>query len=244
MTNEAQFIQQMKRILTPLARLSIHNGIKFSSLSRALKASFVDAAENHFAIDGKKTTASRISLLTGIARRDITENIQNDEEISSVNQLIRVHSHLLARDEKTILVDDFESLVRSLYQDVHPRTFLDELIRLGLLTREDDLLLIAEASFIDAKKQAVSIQIFTDNLSAHLHAGVSNMMGAPPMLEQAVFATGLHEDDVLEFQRISRALSENLLRQLNGELIDMQSKRSGRHKVRLGIYLDKMEIEE
>lgn len=61
----------IRNIFRPLARLAISFGIPFSALTEMLKEAFVEAAESHSQIDGKRLTDSRITLLTGVHRKDV-----------------------------------------------------------------------------------------------------------------------------------------------------------------------------
>jgi Family of unknown function (DUF6502) len=60
-----------QRTLWPLVKLLLHRGISYPLLAEALKSVFVGVAESEFPLEGKAETDSRISLLTGIHRRDV-----------------------------------------------------------------------------------------------------------------------------------------------------------------------------
>ena len=60
-----------QRTLWPLVKLLLHRGIGYPLLAEALKSVFVGVAESEFPLAGKAETDSRISLLTGIHRRDV-----------------------------------------------------------------------------------------------------------------------------------------------------------------------------
>jgi Family of unknown function (DUF6502) len=60
-----------QRTLWPFVKLLLHRGIGYPLLAEALKSVFVGVAESEFPLEGKAETDSRISLLTGIHRRDV-----------------------------------------------------------------------------------------------------------------------------------------------------------------------------
>ena len=60
-----------QRTLWPLVKLLLHRGISYPLLAEAIKSVFVGVAEAEFPLRGKTETDSRISLLTGIHRRDV-----------------------------------------------------------------------------------------------------------------------------------------------------------------------------
>ena len=61
----------LARLLRPLVRLCIRSGMTFPALAQLLRELFVNVAEHDFALDGKEQTDSRVSLLTGIHRKEV-----------------------------------------------------------------------------------------------------------------------------------------------------------------------------
>jgi len=61
----------MARLLRPLVRLCIRSGMTFPALAQLLRELFVNVAEHDFALQGKGQTDSRVSLLTGINRKEV-----------------------------------------------------------------------------------------------------------------------------------------------------------------------------
>lgn len=236
MTEESSLSQALRRIFRPLARLAIAKGLSFQMVQMLLKQAFVESAERDFKLDGKRLTDSRISMLTGLQRRDIKE-IQNlasppDQRSKPFEKL---HSQLLARPQSSLSLAEFDDIARALYQDIHPRTFLDEFLRLGLLEQDQNQLQLTTKSMIP-EDQAEKTTIFADNLTAHAQSAVSNLLGAPPQLEQAVYATGLTASDAEALQNIARQKAQDILLALNEEALLRQSKNKGDIAVRIGLY--------
>ena len=61
----------LARLLRPLVRLCIRGGMTFPALAQLLRELFVNVAEHDFALEGKEQTDSRVSLLTGIHRKEV-----------------------------------------------------------------------------------------------------------------------------------------------------------------------------
>src|SRR5215470_4893564 len=61
----------MARLLRPLVQLCIRSGMTFPALAQLLRELFVNVAEHNFALDEKEQTDSRVSLLTGINRKEV-----------------------------------------------------------------------------------------------------------------------------------------------------------------------------
>lgn len=83
--HEQQYVRRERRILRmvamPLARLCLKLGIPFGEISEVLRGAFVEAARKDGKIFGKEPTQSRISLLTGLTRKDVHRIIESDPDL-------------------------------------------------------------------------------------------------------------------------------------------------------------------
>ena len=68
----------MRRIARPLARLMIEAGVGAGEFQAIMKSAFVGAAQDIG--DGENSTASRISTLTGLTRREVAELLKPSQE--------------------------------------------------------------------------------------------------------------------------------------------------------------------
>ena len=64
-------IGAIRQLLAPLARLMIRHGITMPAIIEVLKQVLVSVAEKDFPVAGKSTTDSRVSVLTGVHRKDV-----------------------------------------------------------------------------------------------------------------------------------------------------------------------------
>src|SRR5215472_2205559 len=132
----------LARLLRPLVRLCIHSGMTFPALTQLLRELFVNVAEHDFALDGKEQTDSRVSLLTGIHRKEVARLRGAGAPVHEVPTTLSRTSAIIARwlaaaeftDSKghplplprTAEEDapSFEALVASVTKDVRPRAVL------------------------------------------------------------------------------------------------------------------------
>jgi len=63
------------RLLRPLIRILIRNGVSFSEFADVAKHAYVEVAEKDFSVKNKKITQDRISALTGLMRREVQDSI-------------------------------------------------------------------------------------------------------------------------------------------------------------------------
>jgi hypothetical protein len=139
----------------------------------------------------------------------------------------------------------FDALARSITQDVHPRSLLDELVRLGLATHDAtrDTVALAHDTFVPAADRARMLEFLAHNVGDHLGAAVANVLGrTPPHPEQAVFVDELSQESVAAAEAwLARHWQQMLasivpfLERLGAE-DEADPTRERRHRLRAGLY--------
>jgi pyrroloquinoline quinone (PQQ) biosynthesis protein C len=195
-------------LMTPLARLLVARGVPYANAEECLKIAMVDAARAAHPDGLPHRLVSRIATTTGINRREVTRLTRPEAEQPAPQQSTAAATYTRwrtspayadAQGRPRVLprqgdAPSFESLARGVTQDVHPRSLLDELLRLGLASHDVDsdtvtLTLHAVPARAD---QARMLEFLAQNVGDHLSAAVENVLGPTPRhLERAVFADGL-----------------------------------------------------
>ncbi|MDB5648121.1 DUF6502 family protein, partial [Methylobacterium sp.] len=85
------------RLLRPLVRLFVARGITFPALTTLLRELYVNVAEYDFALPGKEQTDSRVSLLTGIHRKEVSRLRGAGAPVSAVPSAVSRTSRIIAR---------------------------------------------------------------------------------------------------------------------------------------------------
>ncbi|MEL7466067.1 MAG: DUF6502 family protein [Pseudomonadota bacterium] len=227
--DNALFTKALKGLLRPLARALIAKGMTAPAFYQLVKQLFVEVAESEFALDGKRPTDSRISLLTGVHRRDVKTFRDPDlaEERAARRKVTTIATVLgrwaargeggpppaLQRDGK----DGFEDLVAEISRDIRPRTVLDEMIAQGLVEeREDGALALAADAFIGPGDSEQRVYFFAENVGDHLAAAVDNLLADQPrFMERAVFYNRLSDASIDEVEALARKLSGAALTDVN-----------------------------
>ncbi|MET0383880.1 MAG: DUF6502 family protein, partial [Burkholderiaceae bacterium] len=140
----------------------------------------------------------------------------------------------------------FESLARGVTQDVHPRSLLDELLRLGMASHDlpGDTVTLTLGAFVPSADRSRMLEFLAHNVGDHLSAAVENVIGpAPRHLERAVFGDGLSPEAIAAAQAwVARTWSE-LLRALVPFLEELVAEdarnpeRDRTHRLRTGLYV-------
>ena len=78
----------VRRLLRPLVRILLRNGIPFGTFSELAKQVYVDVAYDDFAERGRKQTASRVSALTGLTRKEVKRlrELPGEEALAAADQ--------------------------------------------------------------------------------------------------------------------------------------------------------------
>lgn len=246
-------LQQGTEMLRPLVRLLIANGGTYPQLTSQLKDMFIDEARQALLASGRKDTDSALTLLTGVHRKEIRNRGSRSGEVApDLSLASQVYTRWLtdpayhdADGKPLVLVrsgeaPSFESLARTVSTDLHPRTLLDELIRLGLVTVDQDRLLLNGEAFVPQAGFAEKLSMLVANVADHLAAGAHNLMAEnPPLLEQSVFADQLHQASVAQLQQLARQLWQQDFKTMVDEasrLCVIDEARGGQQRVRFGVY--------
>ena len=204
----------VQTLMAPLAKLLVARGVPFASAEECLKIAMIDAARDAHPEGLPHRLVSRISTTTGINRREVTR-LSLPSERPAGPPRYSVAQALFARWRTTAgYVDErgaprtlarqgeapsFEALARSVTQDVHPRSLLDELLRLGVARHdlERDTVAITLGDFLPSSDRVRMLDFLANNVGDHLSAAVENVMRPTPRhLERAVFAHGLSEQSL------------------------------------------------
>ncbi|HET7371210.1 MAG TPA: DUF6502 family protein [Gammaproteobacteria bacterium] len=142
------------RVLRPLVRIMLRSGVTYKAFAEIVKAVYVDIASNEFRIPGRKQTDSRIAVITGLSRKEVSRVSglklpQDAPDPVTYNRAARVISgwtqdpDFLDNGEPRMLAFDqgdlnFSDLVRRHSGDAPPRAVLDEMERVKAVVRNED----------------------------------------------------------------------------------------------------------
>lgn len=263
--SEQQALQQaLARLLSSVARLAVARGLPFAAAEEMLKQAFVDAAAAAHPTLAAHRRVSRISAATGINRREVTRLTRPTppaRDAASVapgrSRASELFAHWRtqppyrdARGEPRRLprqgpAPSFETLAQAITRDVHPRSLLEELTRLGLaeLDPATDTVSLVRDAFVPRGDRVRMLGFLGDNVGDHLGAAVDNVLAGErtPHFEQAVFADGLTPESLATLRPLIAAQWRTLLATLVPHLEARVAADAGRPaaeqgRVRVGLY--------
>lgn len=258
----ARLIPAIHHVLRPLVRLLLATGVTYPWLADQLKGIFVEASDRHFRLDGKRQTDSRVSLLTGVHRKDVRR--LRDEGRTTEPRMPRAVSlgaELVARWVSTpAYLDDegqpkplarrasrggeqsFDALVGSVNNDIRARAVLDEWVNLGVATIDsDDRVILNTDAFVPTRGFDEKIFYFQQNVHDHLATAVDNVLDRePPRLERSVHYDELTPASVAELERMAKQIGMRALTTLNRKAAELAGRDAGkpeaRERMNFGVY--------
>lgn len=225
-------------VLKPLIRILLRNNIPFGAFSEMARQAYVEVATNDFSVNGRKQSNSRISIITGLSRKEV-KRLQEVEEHSDAlltdkyNRAARVvygwvHDDNYQRlknnkqQTKKLTFDNgdvsFSSLVKTYSGDVPPRAILDELERVGVVSLDDNgnIHLLSRA-YIPQTGINEKIQYLGSDVSALINTMDRNIYqdDKSTFFQRKVYYDNLPNEAVEEIQSMIAHESQQLLEKID-----------------------------
>lgn len=257
------------KLLRPLVRILLRYGISFGEFAEMARWVFVDIAKKDFSIPGRKQTISRISVITGLNRKDVTRLTKTDiyAETSAtpvINRAGRVIGGWVQDDNfhdskggPAVLTleggtDSFAELVKRYSGDMPVRAVLDELLRIEAVKKtEDNTVSLLTRAYIPKNLDAGKISILGTDAADLMSTIDHNLVEQEqPFFQRKVVYDNIPSEAVTGFREISAAEGQLLLEKLDALLTGQDRDRnpsiagSGRKRLGVGIYYFEEDISE
>lgn len=250
----------IERILVPLSRLAVSQGLPYAEAEELFKRAYVRAAretrQNAGAAGARDV--SQVSVATGIGRREvkrISDSLQPQTEQRPA-PATRVFLRWVSdpgwhdADGRPLTLPragpapSFEALAGSVTRHVHARSLLDELCRLGLAEFDPDgqTVRLLRDSFVPPADDPRLLGFLSNNVGDHLAAATANVLHRDRRhVEQAVFTDDLSEASA----QAVRALAQAQWQQVTASLVpalerlieeDRLHGRVPTHRARVGLF--------
>jgi hypothetical protein len=255
-----KLLDTLVRVLVPLVRLMIAKGVTFQTASELLKRVYVKAAQDHFVKDDA-TTGTKLSLLTGLNRKEIrrltTAAAAEKHPADMISYAMAVHTSWRSdrrwrdRDGKPKPLPrhtsgrqgSFDDLVRSITTDHRPSAVLEELVRLGHVVEDDaGRVLLTNPEFLSLREFSDRLVLLGDNLEDHANAAVINVLETEPrFLERSVFSDEMSRESaealaLVAREQWKRVHDEVFDRAVRAEKEDVVEARTTDTRIRVGMY--------
>jgi hypothetical protein len=233
----ASLLKAARRLMRPLVRLMMQSGLTFPVLADALRRLFVEIAADDLLLDSRARTDSRISLLTGVHRKEIRRLREMPVDSDAAPDIVTLASQIVARWAGAARFVDtegrprplprvsregagpsFDELVALVTSDIRPRAVLDDLLGHGVVIMDaEDRVQLNTIAFIPRPGGEEQLFYFARNLHDHVSAAVANIgaPGAPPFLDRSVHYDRLTPAQVDVLREYAREAAMRVLLDVN-----------------------------
>ncbi len=223
------------KMLRPLVRILLRNGMPYNAFADLAKHIYVDVATREFEIPGRKQSVSRISIITGLSRKEVQRirsltGIDDGGAAERYNRAARVISGWV-RDSRFSRAETgpillplegkgatFTELVKRYSGDVPPRAVRDELVRVGAAEQmKDGRIRLLTRSYVPRTGEIDKIGILGTDVSELISTIDHNLRGGDPkpFFQQKVCYDNLPAEAIPELRKVSRIRAEELLEALD-----------------------------
>jgi Family of unknown function (DUF6502) len=250
------------RLLKPLIRILLRNGVSYGTFADIAKGQFVEVASKEFGIEGRKQSISRVAVITGLTRKEVlrlTRAKQPDDRESAdqYNRAARViggwrrdEAFLDPRGKPAVLTiagvgNTFQELVRRYSGDVPYRAILDELVTEGSAERLDgDRVRMIDRAYVPRADESMKLHILGTDTAFLIDTINHNLTpeNGSPRFQRKVLYDNLPDETLPELRRLSVKASQSLLEKLDKWLSDHDRdtqpgiQGTGRNTAGVGIY--------
>lgn len=238
-------VAALRKLLRPLVRLMMSHHVTYPYLINLLKSIYVEVAEQDFTVPGKRQSDSRITLLTGVHRKDV-KRLRSEEALadSAVPRNISIGAQIIAywlgstpysqsgkpqplplRSAAAASETSFDDLVEAVCrQDIRPRVILDEWIRLGVAyLDEQQRVTLNTGAFTPEQGFDEKAFFFGKSIHDHISAGTHNLLGYKPAhFDRSVYYDQLSEESLGKLQALAAELGMKALVDMNQRALALQ----------------------
>jgi len=260
--HQKPLVAAVLKLLRPLARILLRNGVSFSTFSDLAKWIYIDVATKEFGIEGRKQSTSRVSVITGLSRRevmrvrklprpDVTASTERHNRAARVIAAWRRENDFLDAKGKPALLPmegrgaTFSELVKRFSGNVPPRAILDELIHVGAVERREDAKIgLLTRAYIPRGIEAHKLNILGMDVH-HLISAIDHNLNpdtTDPIFQRKVSYDNLPDEVLPKFHKLFTKRAQTLLESADQWLaqrdrdITPTVNGSGRNRAGFGIF--------
>jgi Family of unknown function (DUF6502) len=258
------------KLLEPLASLLLSRQVPFAQAEAWLRAAYVRSSAKAYAAQGKAANVSALSVATGVRRREVKRLLETAEAdapspaprsttvLPAALRLLWLtdprfldeqgQPRPLPRRAKANEAADsgltFADLAAEVSKDIHPRTLLEELVRVGSAAVEGDHVVLKQRRASGEAATQAKWAVGCTNIGDHASAVLINLLsGLPLMFERAIFADGLTRSSAQRGTELARELWEPALPKLREKMqalvdldADAQEAQDSPWRMRIGLF--------
>jgi hypothetical protein len=249
----------LEQLLGPVARLCLSKAVPVQAMQEVMRRAYVHAAAEYCEGLNAARLTSRISTMTGLTRREVARVQSMQSQHQSVPTRAIATDVLTAWSvlpeyvnkkglpiplPRTGLAPSFEALAHQVTKDVHPRSILADMLRLGLVVQHsnNDTVAVVDQLFVPREDWSKMLGFLGANVGEHLQASVDNILGdGRQHFEQSLLADELSKESLDTAKSMITAQWRSLMTELGPQLQALMNEdtvqgRAKDQQLRIGLY--------
>lgn len=250
------------RVIRSLVRIFLRNGLPFGEFAELARWVYVDVAYKEFGIEGRKQTDSRVSIITGLSRKEVrrlrtmvqpTNKMATDRYNRAARVITGWRRDKMFHDQRgrprVLAIESgtpsFNDLVKVYSGDVPARAILDELIQVKAVERmrNNRIRLVSKAYLPkgDPVKMhnilGIDVSLLIDTIDHNTRSDNNNYW-----IQRKVSYDNLPVEALAEIRKFSEKEGQRLLEKLDRKIseqdrdINSTIKGTGRKFAGVGLY--------
>ena len=229
------------QLLAPLVRFALRHGLKIQEIESALSQSMVQEAQALLTQQSKQHSTSRLSVMTGIHRREISRQLggsSSEHSPSIIAKVLGVWQHAKRYQgaqgkarQLTIGSDncEFNLLVREVSKELNPAAVLFELERVGVVTLsqidDTEYATLTKGTFSPSDRFSSGIAILSDDIDDLLHSVEENLVlqNSEKNLHARTVFDNVQIENLPELKRWIRTEGHEFHRRLREKLAELDN---------------------
>lgn len=248
----------LRALLRPVVRFCLRHSLQLPDVLEAAKSVFLEVAKKEMESTQLPVNVSRLSVMTGIQRREVMRLLRRKDEIPPYPNLIsrvigqwRHDSRFSTNPGKPRVLEaegkqsEFSDLVRSVSKDLNPYTVLFELERMDYIERVRGGLKLRASLYIPQGDVKQSFTLLSDDCADLISAVEENVFANPAIanLHLKTQFDNIYEDAIPEIRewvlREGSLFHEKIrkfLSQFDKDLNQAVSERTGKARIAVGAF--------
>lgn len=227
---ESVLLRATREAIRPFVRRILKAGITYGQVEHHIRELFVEVAENDFALPKPRQSDSRISVLTGINRKEVRRIRDKKPGTHEPKSFTRNYAadlvSLWIADPRatnaagrpipipydTARGPSFVKLAEQTTTDIQPRALLDVLVSAGAAEiRKGKVVALTRSAYVPKRGHPEALAMLADDPAELIETMLHNVLGedAPPLLQQKLAYDNLGSEGL---ERLREALRKEALR--------------------------------
>lgn len=177
------------KLIRPLLRFAVKSSLKIQTIIDIVRMELVNIAKEEITKKGERITDSRLSIITGIHRREICKLVNEEGQGKEVatDKISKIIGHWQENQKFTTkqgrpkvlrhkgLNCEFAQLVYHVSKELNPATILFELERVGAIEKSDRGLTLIKQSFVPLGDFEESLSIVNKDTESLIDSTIKNI---------------------------------------------------------------------